>query len=360
MRPITMMQAQFKMDTNSGTSLTFEQCKGGYFSTLDEYGLKVIGKTAQNALSGKNLFNPLWSDCRLVNGIAYTTKDTVGLVTSDFIDMTHYNYIAINYAGSCGWYSDKSESTIVQYDNKGVQNIFRCYQKPDGANYVRVTSLMGLDIMAQSYNEAVTSVDAYEPYCGGIPSPNPDYPQEIQCVKAGTRVLCGESGVVVPCDLYEGDSWYPMTGKVIKTKATKQLTANDGWAYYNVPYNRAAIRLTDMMPGTIGGSWGYCNIAKNGLDFHITDLQCFFGIDNNDWFYLSLDPARGTTLEEFKQVIQSVYDNGGEVRIVYTLETPVIEQYDPQFISAPQSTVSVTQVPTELTAELSATMLVRR
>lgn len=239
MRPITTMQAQFKMNTQSGTNLNFEQCKGGYFSTLDAYGLKVIGKTAQ----------------------------------------------------------------------------------------------------------------------AGIPTP--ENPVEIQCVKAGTRVFCGESGVVVPCDLYEGDSWYPMTGKVIKTKATKQLTANDGWAYYTASCNRAGVLVTDMILGTIGRGLGYCNIAKNNSNWNGNYLQCFFGAGNN-LFYLTLATSRGTTLEEFKQVIQSVYDNGGEVRIVYTLKTPVIEQYDPQFISAPQGTVSVTQVPTELTAELSATMLVRR
>ena len=239
MRPITMMQAQFSTNTQSGTSLTFEQCKGGYFSTLDEYGLKVIGKIAQ----------------------------------------------------------------------------------------------------------------------AGIPTP--ENPVEIQCVKAGTRILCGESDAVVPCDLYEGDIWYPMTGKVIKTKATKQLTANDDWQLHTASNNRAAVRIADMVLATIGESWGYCNIAKNDAGWTADRLQCFFGASNS-WFYLTLTTSRGTTLEEFKQAIQSVYDNGGEVRIVYTLKTPVIEQYDPQFISAPQGTVSVTQVPTELTAELSATMLVRR
>lgn len=240
MRPITMMQAQFKMDTNSGTSLTFEQCKGGYFSTLDEYGLKVIGKTAQTGI------------------------------------------------------------------------------------------------------------------------PTPENLVEIQCVKAGTRVLCGESGVVVPCDLYDGDIWYPMTGKVIKTKATKQLTANDDWELHTTSNNRAGVFVPDMKKGMIGDNWGYCNIAKNDVDWTADRLQCFFGASNR-WFYLTLTTSRGTTLEEFKQVIQSVYDNGGEVRIVYTLETPVIERYDPQFISAPQGTVSVSQGDvTSLTANLSATMLVHR
>lgn len=48
MRPITMQMAQFKADTQENTILRFENCKGGYFSNKEEYGLKVFGNSVQN------------------------------------------------------------------------------------------------------------------------------------------------------------------------------------------------------------------------------------------------------------------------------------------------------------------------
>ena len=50
MRAITMMQAQWRADSRQGESLTFQNCKGGYFSVDEKYALKVIGKTAQSGV----------------------------------------------------------------------------------------------------------------------------------------------------------------------------------------------------------------------------------------------------------------------------------------------------------------------
>lgn len=95
MRPITMLQSQFKIDTKAGESLHFENCKGGYFSVNDEYGLKVSGKTMQ-----------------------------IGVST-------------------------------------------------------------------------------------------PEKPAAVRCVKRGTKIICGNE-ITVPCDLYDGDVWYPAGGYVIR------------------------------------------------------------------------------------------------------------------------------------------------
>ncbi len=44
-------------------------------------------------------------------------------------------------------------------------------------------------------------------------TPDTTNPIPIQCVKAGTQIH-GSSTITVPCHLYEGDSWFPATGKV--------------------------------------------------------------------------------------------------------------------------------------------------
>lgn len=48
MRKTTSFLSQSKPDFKSGETLTFEACKGGYFSAKEEYGLKVVGKYAQS------------------------------------------------------------------------------------------------------------------------------------------------------------------------------------------------------------------------------------------------------------------------------------------------------------------------
>ena len=103
MRPITMLQSQFKIDTKAGESLHFEGCKGGYFSVNEEYGLKVEGKTLQG-------------------------------------------------------------ETLIPWKSA-----------------------------------------------------------PIRCVKKGTKIICGNK-ITVPCDLYEGDVWYPSGGYVIRDNEVIDLS----------------------------------------------------------------------------------------------------------------------------------------
>ncbi len=110
-----MMQAQWKAASQTGETLRFDDCKGGYFSTEEEFGLRVAGRTAQ--------------------------------------------------AGT----------------------------------------------------------------------PTPTSPVPIRCVRAGTVVRCRGEGdntasveITVPCDLYEGDVWWPMSGRVERT--TGRIDAYGGEA----------------------------------------------------------------------------------------------------------------------------------
>lgn len=103
-----------------------------------------------------NLFVPLNTDKALYLG---KLKNQEGYVTSDYIDCAGFAYIALNQGGSYGWYSDKSEDAIVSSENKSDYNIFRCYQKPEGARYCRVTALTGAPVIACGYDNAVTSLN---------------------------------------------------------------------------------------------------------------------------------------------------------------------------------------------------------
>ncbi len=309
MRKITSMHAQFKAEKRTGTVLCFELCKGGYFSDKEEYGLRVVGKTAQKRLSGKNLFDPQTlldigykkqGDEYFNNHLAYTNpkfwsndKGETGRFT--------FSYNVKFDADSQGqrFYFKYTDGTISlaypsnAYNKWGFVVFTSLKTKTVEGLYSEVGNISSATHLKDIQLEFSGAATAYEPYCGEIPSPSPGYPQEIQCVKAGTKVICGECEITTPRDLYESDIYFPMTGKVEKY--------NNVIASYN-----GEIISTEYF-STTGG-----------------------------------------------------LDNGAKV--VYKLYTPEIEKYPPQPIFMPQGTVDVLQEPEsiELEAELSATVLVRR
>ncbi len=187
----------------------------------------------------------------------------------------------------------------------------------------------------------------------GAPSPNNPIP--IQCIKEGTKLICGNE-ITVPCDLYEDDIWYPVSGKVEKHTRTELIYPTNNWRYFSAHCGRAGYHGQDMMMGTWTNQWGYCNVFSK-INWDKDECGIRFG-QMNAVIYISLTSAV-TTLDEFKQKLQEIYDNGNEIRVVYKLKNPIIEQYDPQPIFAPEGTVNVLQIPTDLSADLSATMLIK-
>ena len=238
MRPITMLESQFKIDTESGMSLHFEKCKGGYFSSIDEYGLKVVGKTLQD----------------------------------------------------------------------------------------------------------------------GTPSPEETVP--IQCVKQGTKIICGNE-ITVPCDLYEDDIWYPASGYVIKNNEAIDIAGESAWWEYNYPHS--------INPGV----WCYVTLtSKKAAGYQMSKCNGFknvtgaFGKFSEHGTYSDHPSVTYTyfisnipTLAEFRAWLAEQSQSNNPVILVYKLQTPVIEQYEPQFLFAPRGTADVTQKEIELPANLSATML---
>ncbi len=234
-----MMQAQWRADTQSGTSLTFENCKGGYFSSKDEYGLRVIGKATQNA------------------------------------------------------------------------------------------------------------------------SPSPLSPVAIRCVKAGSKILCGNE-ITVPCDLYEGDIWFPMTGTVERHFSHEKLDpSRDSGAYtYNrlngVYLRRQYHELSDARVT------GLCTHESRVGKYYDAAGTYMWIMDTEGLYWIGILDHLNMTIEAFRAWFENEQTSDHPIMIAYPLKTPTIEQFEPQPIWAPTGEIHVAQTPTDLSADLSATMLVRR
>ncbi len=480
MRRITMMQAQWQPEEQAGESLTFEQCKGGCFSTDERYGLRVTGVVAQESRTGKNLLDP----------------DAVGAITftdSSGNTVTRFG-VTVDRAGTLSYRSTAAA---------GSQYIYICLLE----NGVQVGANRYLVVADKSYTGNVTVADgqqlliynalgsgqtqagtaaalrtheaqievgslptAYEPYCGGIPAPSPASPKPLRRVKAGTVIRCRgrnllsikdivppadgipddttdyacrlastvtvsvqnaaasytssvwrasvtyQSGrvayiydarildrasfvfeadesdpiiklqtrnirmsggaytnwqveygstasayepyvepqeITTPCDLCEGDIWYPASGRVERHMRRRNLFQTDAWTMYDAQTGRAGVTIDDMKRCSLNSQAGHCSHAPLGDQSRWSQkqLSCYFGVGNTIFYLMLGYPA---TLEEFKAAI------GARVEIVYPLATPTIESYTPQPLPAHPGTVVLEQVPVEATGSLGATMWVRR
>lgn len=183
--------------------------------------IKLKGDTTQNTLTGKNLLKNIPSGVQTVGGLAFTIEDgafaingsTTGAgncifkvfqvnnsgdatysiwFTGTIPNYTNAFLLEVSDNGSSGWTTvsqltpPTSLQATVQLDNTKYYR-FRWYV--NGAN-VQFTNVV---IQAQLELGTATS---YEPYCGGVPSPNPDYPQDVNVV-TGTQTFTITNGTDV-------------------------------------------------------------------------------------------------------------------------------------------------------------------
>lgn len=181
--------------TVSGESLLVKDSSGDGVR-----GLKVFGRSKQVHYSGKNLFNPenvlanTWlstSDHMLhdnsrttsiyipcLPNIPYTISKNIG---TRFIVGYTTSTPAINTEAT-GLIEHPSFASITITTGSDAAYIVAYVHKSD-------TDTISLEEMLASIQiELGDTATEYEPYTGGIPSPNPDYPQEIVSVGDGGSV----------------------------------------------------------------------------------------------------------------------------------------------------------------------------
>lgn len=177
--------------------------------------MMVYGKSEQKQYSGKNLLNPTLQTTTQ-NGVTCTnngdgTYTVNGTATDGTIFIVYYNFANV--------YGSASSLKMVGYPSGGsAQKYFlRSYRK--GGNPEHLDEY-GSGISIGSFKESESNIAIiiksgvtvnnlifkpmlttdttatyadFEPYTGGIPSPNPDYPQEIKSVVNPTVKVCGKN-----------------------------------------------------------------------------------------------------------------------------------------------------------------------
>lgn len=503
------MHAQWIPSASTAPTLCFERCKGGYFSDIDEYGLRLIGNTKQKVFSGKNLYD--YTEIGTTrNGVIFTPTDDGVIVHGTATEQAYPVLVDVKSKLKIG------RSYFVSSNHNLLYPIIRVKHVDGSYTYSRQMTVTGSEVeistyfyvkagdsfdhfLAQVQLEEGTEATEFEPYCGGIPSPNPDYPQPIQCVKAGTVVRCrgknllkvknftgtinglhvkshatgririsgtannpggrnswtgvlgaihfragvtytisgfqnavglvlcisdhtthtyvvgcqnnhtltftpqidftGDVGfnandtitqihteisiqveegnaatpyepyvppveITTPCDLYEGDVWWPMSGRVERHNMAIEFNGSENWIVttHKSGQRYAHVALKNSVSDSNRVCWSsnifdslpypYANIGAGVYKIGFTSSR--------NELTITLPGEIFNTKEDFKAWLQNKYSHGTPFLFVYKLMHPTIEPYAPQPIFAPAGTVIVDQTPVELVGTLSATMLTRR
>lgn len=164
--------------------------------------LKLYGKSEQKQYSGYNTIKPFADGRGTESGVTWTIKNgvltmsgtctatgaviNIGVTTKDF----DANKSKLIYEAT------GSFAITVQYDfDAMVASDKNAFAISAGKN-IRLFMYEGTDYtgtLAVALADVSVSQTSFDPYVGGIPSPNPDYPQEIKSVVNPKLSVCGKN-----------------------------------------------------------------------------------------------------------------------------------------------------------------------
>lgn len=198
--------------------------------------LKLYGKSEQKQYSGKNLFPPVTYSGNVSNlqidaadGAVHLKGTPNDQVNSAIIGAwsasspTIFTLPAGTYtlSGFGEWLSTPRLNLVYVENGELISlsgNKTVTFDKETNfiAVFVYANANAALDITFKPMIEKGSTATAYEPYVGGIPSPNPEYPQEIKSVVNPVVKVTGQNylnykdvggGVTAPVTLAKGDHY---------------------------------------------------------------------------------------------------------------------------------------------------------
>lgn len=406
-----ILERQWQADTQSGETLHFEACKGGYFSEKEEYGLKVVG-TEKNLLSHITTYNEPWTatlpECEPITfeaGKTYTisfAQPPSGkwriMIYSDVFSADDGDYYWINTFGY-------GSSNIFSYGRIQYQ-----FANLTGNSLSFVPNHTFIAYGIQVWNIDSTPAEIVEPQLeiGAVATAYVPYGT---CVKAGSEIIIrGENLFKTPNlrndysrlnDNLVGFNVDISRGIVLGGlgDSAKYEIFNNGFSFIRPGgwYNGIGFPITNVKPNTtyVLSFESSDNLANIGFCFYDSDLKLLpyaWGAKITDNCYKATTPTNTkiivptfygevnieTTITNLQLIEGSIFTPYKPYILPQEIVTPCdlysgeiwypmsgkvykqdvsVEQYNPQPIFAPQGTVNVIQEPVELSTELSATML---
>lgn len=166
--------------------------------------MMIYGKSEQFTTTGKNLLK-IKDGTQTTRGVTVTAKDGV-LVLKGTATETGWAILDVDsfvLDGTC-ILSSNTTNTRVTLTNKSFESVLE-QNKSDTLENAEVSKVCFTVAEGKTYDisniliqiEKGSVATSYEPYTGGIPSPSPDYPQEIKRVVNPTVKVTNEDGLKV-------------------------------------------------------------------------------------------------------------------------------------------------------------------
>ena len=338
-------------------------------------GLKLnqlYGKSEQKHYSGKNLLN---SKLRTTtqNGVTCTangdgtytlngtaTKET-GLILLTFTEKEDRKYRLVGSPKSAGTNTYRLD---IFADNEASKNdVGNGVTFGTNANKpytIRILFFANVTMNNVIFKPMLTTdltvtYDDFEPYVGGIPSPNPDYPQEIKTVVNPTVKVMGngkEQSVTLTGVTLNAIP-VPSGGNVTidgQQYISDYVDAERGKIVRMVGKFSSDVNKTTVTATSSGGQAWYSFSADNLYDKSTLLSKEYLFVKNNDEAWLYKTPC--ITVIDAKQI--RIYDSDSKTKVTanvyYQLATPTEEPLTSDQLEAlqalqtyyPQTNVSVT------------------
>ena len=183
---IYLLLNEYPKGKAEGTNININDSADAEVVNYKQYGI-----TKQETTTGKNLLNnTLLTTITEINGIT-ATPNSDGSVK---LNGTALGNIYINLSrqdfGTENMISGSMSGTYTAITGTIVAGVNLEYNGTNKYTYIRVanaTTLSNVIIYPMVILSSITD-DTYEPYTGGQPSPNPDYPQEIEVATGSVSV----------------------------------------------------------------------------------------------------------------------------------------------------------------------------
>lgn len=315
-------------------------------------GLNLYATCKQQTYSGKNLFNKDTIEDGTLNDSGQLVPNEV-VKTSDFIKVKPSTQYKSSFASArIKFYT--SEKEPVQTGSMDVTTNTQSFTTGESTEYIRYSFNFTIQtpetlIITEGTNE----LTPYEPYVGGIPSPNVDYPQEIQTISDFVVEVKNSMGeVATPQTLNvaipeQGFYGIPVSSGGNYTDSSGQQWICDEFDFKNKKFIKRVGRVS--FDGAEDEQWGkgitsvgltrfYTALANGGMG--LAECLC------NRLIYRVLNKVGSCFISDgilfiyLEQSIDSVellrdYLNTHPLDVIYPLETPVeynltdaeIEQY---------------------------------
>ena len=261
--------------------------------------LTLYGKCEQKITTGKNLFKPIATQTKVGMSLTYNSDGSYklnGTATSNTsFYVTGLNYEAGTYTLSLNNSLAISNGSFYVQAETSSGNVIRAFDKINATKTATTTApINALSIVIPNgltlnnfvfkpQLETGSVATPYEPYTGGEPSPNPDYPSEIENVKGKNLFDVSNSQIGVAWNLSNNTSRAICNVKVnpntIYSLSFKNISGIDG-LYFGEKINSTdktvisgMTQITANRQITTKGTTNYLVIQFNKDNISLSDIE---------------------------------------------------------------------------------------